>query len=615
MAQASDALRNIAIIAHVDHGKTTLIDVLLRESGLFRENEAVAERAMDSNDLERERGITILAKVTSLQWKPEGGPESRINIVDTPGHADFGGEVERILHMVDGVILLVDAAEGPMPQTKFVLAKALKLGLKPIVAINKIDKPESRPDAVLDEVFDLFAALDATDEQLDFPVLYGSAKQGWMANAPEGPQENMTPLFELVMKHVPAPATEEGPFRLLATTLSANPYLGRILTGRIASGTLKANMAIKALSRDGTQIESGRASKVMTFKGLDMVPVDEAHAGDIVALAGLAEATVADTICDPQVKEPIYAQPIDPPTLSMTFMVNDSPLAGREGDKLQSRVIRARLMAEAEGNVALKIEEGQNKEAFIVSGRGELQLAVLIEQMRREGFELGVSRPQVVFQKDEAGKLLEPIEEVTVDVDEEFSGTVVQKIAERRGDLVEMTPSGGGKQRLVLHVPTRGLIGYHGEFLTDTRGTGIMNRAFLEYAPHKGAIKDRHTGVLLAMAQGDAVAYALFNLEDRGPMLIEPGTPVYEGMIIGEHTRGNDLEVNVLKGKQLTNMRASGKDEAVRLTTPIQMTLEKALAYIADDELVEVTPKSIRLRKRHLDPHERKRAAKAKAAA
>jgi GTP-binding protein len=610
MAQASDALRNIAIIAHVDHGKTTLIDVLLRESGLFRENEAVAERAMDSNDLERERGITILAKVTSLTWQ-----DNRINIVDTPGHADFGGEVERILHMVDGVILLVDAAEGPMPQTKFVLAKALKLGLKPIVAINKIDKPESRPDAVLDEVFDLFAALDANDEQLDFPVLYGSAKQGWMAKAPEGPQDNMTPLFELVMEHVPAPSTQEGPFRLLATTLSANPYLGRILTGRIASGTLKANMPIKALDRDGKQVEVGRASKVMTFKGLDMLPVDEAHAGDIVALAGLAEATVADTICDPQVSEPIYAQPIDPPTLSMTFMVNDSPLAGREGDKLQSRVIRARLLAEAEGNVALKIEEGDNKEAFIVSGRGELQLAVLIEQMRREGFELGVSRPQVVFQKGEGGELLEPVEEVTVDVDEEFSGTVVQKIAERRGDLVEMNPSGGGKQRLVLHVPTRGLIGYHGEFLTDTRGTGIMNRAFLEYAPHKGAIKDRHTGVLLAMAQGDAVAYALFNLEDRGPMMIEPGTPVYEGMIIGEHTRGNDLEVNVLKGKQLTNMRASGKDEAVRLTTPIKMTLEKALAYIADDELVEVTPTSIRLRKRHLDPHERKRAAKAKAAA
>ncbi|WP_375573054.1 translational GTPase TypA [Ahrensia marina] len=610
MAQASDALRNIAIIAHVDHGKTTLIDVLLRESGLFRENEAVAERAMDSNDLERERGITILAKVTSLTWN-----DNRINIVDTPGHADFGGEVERILHMVDGVILLVDAAEGPMPQTKFVLSKALKLGLKPIVAINKIDKPESRPDAVLDEVFDLFAALDATDEQLDFPVLYGSAKQGWMAREAEGPQENMTPLFELVMDHVPAPVTEEGPFRLLATTLSANPYLGRILTGRIASGTLKANMPIKALRRDGEQIEVGRASKVMTFKGLEMVPVDEAHAGDIVALAGLAEATVADTICDPQVKEPIEAQPIDPPTLSMTFMVNDSPLAGRDGDKLQSRVIRARLMAEAEGNVALHIEEGENKEAFIVSGRGELQLAVLIETMRREGFELGVSRPQVVFQKDESGTLLEPIEEVTVDVDEEFSGTVVQKIAERRGDLIEMTPSGGGKQRLVLHVPTRGLIGYHGEFLTDTRGTGIMNRAFLEYAPHKGAIKDRHTGVLISMSQGDAVAYALWNLEDRGPMMIEPGTPVYEGMIIGEHTRGNDLEVNVLKGKQLTNMRASGKDEAVRLTTPIAMTLEKALAYISDDELVEVTPSAVRLRKRHLDPHERKRAAKAKAAA
>ena len=607
---ASGALRNIAIIAHVDHGKTTLIDVLLKESGLFRDNEQVAERAMDSNDLERERGITILAKVTSLTWRG-----NRINIVDTPGHADFGGEVERILHMVDGVILLVDAAEGPMPQTKFVLAKALKLGLRPIVAINKIDKPESRPDEVLDEVFDLFAALDADEEQLDFPVLYGSAKQGWMADEAEGPKVDMTPLFERVLAHVPAPATEPGPFRLLATTLSANPYLGRILTGRIASGTLKANMPIKALSRDGALIESGRASKVMTFRGLEMVPVDEAHAGDIVALAGLEKATVADTICDPQVAEAIAAQPIDPPTLSMTFMVNDSPLAGRDGDKLQSRVIRARLFAEAEGNVALKVEEGENKEAFIVSGRGELQLAVLIETMRREGFELGVSRPQVVFRKGEDGTLLEPIEEVTVDVDEEYAGTVVQKLAERRGDLIEMTPSGGGKQRLILHVPTRGLIGYHGEFMTDTRGTGVMNRAFLQYAPHKGAIRDRHTGVLISMTQGDAVAYALWNLEDRGPMMIEPGTPVYQGMIIGEHTRGNDLEVNVLKGKQLTNIRAAGKDEAVRLTTPIRMTLEKALAYIADDELVEVTPSAVRLRKRHLDPHERKRAAKSQAAA
>ncbi|MEM1287565.1 MAG: translational GTPase TypA [Pseudomonadota bacterium] len=609
-SQTAGALRNIAIIAHVDHGKTTLIDVLLKASGTFRENENVAERAMDSNDLERERGITILAKVTSLNWG-----DARINIVDTPGHADFGGEVERILHMVDGVILLVDAAEGPMPQTKFVLSKALKLGLKPIVAINKIDKPESRPDHVLDAVFDLFAALDANEEQLDFPVLYGSAKEGWMAADAEGPKEDMQPLFELVMSHVPAPATEDGPFRLLATTLSSNPYLGRILTGRVASGKLTANMAIKALSQDGKTVETGRASKILAFRGLDMEPVDEASAGDIIALAGLEKATVADTICNTSIADPIAAQPIDPPTLSMTFMVNDSPLAGRDGDKLQSRVIRARLLAEAEGNVALKVEEGENRDAFIVSGRGELQLAVLIETMRREGFELGVSRPRVVFQQDTNGQRVEPIEEVTVDVDEEFSGAVVQKLSERRGDLIEMAPSGGGKQRLILHVPTRGLIGYHGEFMTDTRGTGIMNRAFLKYAPHKGAIKDRHTGVLISMSQGNAVAYALWNLEDRGPMMIDPGTPVYEGMIIGEHTRGNDLEVNVLKGKQLTNIRAAGKDDAVRLTTPIQMTLEKALAYISDDELVEVTPSAIRLRKRHLDPHERKRAAKAQAAA
>lgn len=605
----SRSLRNIAIIAHVDHGKTTLVDELLRQSGAFRDNQRVDERAMDRNALERERGITILAKVTSVAWN-----DVRLNIVDTPGHADFGGEVERILSMVDGAVLLVDAAEGPMPQTKFVLSKALKVGLRPIVALNKIDKDEARPDAVVDEVFDLFAALGADEDQLDFPILYGSAKQGWMADAPDGPQDDVSPLFEKIVEHVSEPKTEDGPFRMLATTIEADPYLGRILTGRIASGTVKPNMNVNALARDGRVVERGRVSKVLAFRGLERTPVDEARAGDIVAIAGLNEATVADTLADTTVETPIAADPIDPPTLAMTFRVNDSPLAGTEGKKVTSRMIRDRLFREAEGNVALEVTETGEKDAFEVAGRGELQLAVLIETMRREGFELGVSRPKVVVKKDESGALLEPIEEVVIDVDEEHSGAVVQKLSERKADLIEMVPSGGGRQRLVFHAPTRGLIGYQGELLSDTRGTAIMNRVFLKYDAHKGEIQGRRTGVLISMAQGEAVAYALFNLEDRGPMMIKPGDKVYEGMIIGEHTRGNDLEVNVLKGKKLTNVRASGKDDAVTLTPPIRMTLEKALAYIEDTELVEVTPESVRLRKVHLDPHERKRAEKAKAA-
>ena len=599
-------LRNIAIIAHVDHGKTTLIDVLLKKSGSFRENQRTEERMMDSNDLERERGITILAKVTSLVWG-----DTRINIVDTPGHADFGGEVERILHMVDGVVLLVDAAEGPMPQTKFVLGKALKLGLKPIVAINKIDKPEQRAEEVLDEVFDLFAALDANEQQLDFPVVYGSAKQEWMANDPTGPAESMGPLFDLIISHVPAPTAEEGSFRMLATTIESNPFLGRILTGRIVAGEAIPNMPIKALSREGKVVESGRISKVLAFRGLERQPIEKGEAGDIVAIAGLQEATVADTLCSMDVNTPIMAQPIDPPTLSMTFFVNDSPLAGTEGDKVQSRVIRKRLMDEAEGNVALKIEDTPEGDAFIVSGRGELQLAILIENMRREGFEICVGRPRVVFQFDENGNRLEPIEEVTIDVDEEHSGVVVQKLSERKAELREMRPSGGGRTRLQFLAPTRGLIGYQGELLSDTRGTAIFNRVFHEYAPYKGDIPTRHTGVLISNGDGEAVAYAMFNLEDRGPMMIDPGVKVYQGMIIGEHTRGNDLEVNVLKGKQLTNIRAAGKDEAVKLTTPIRLSLEAALSYIADDELVEVTPKNIRLRKALLDPNDRKRAERA----
>ncbi|MBA28040.1 MAG: translational GTPase TypA, partial [Hyphomonadaceae bacterium] len=558
-----------------------------------------------SNDLEKERGITILAKTTSVEWK-----DYRINIVDTPGHADFGGEVERILQMVDGAIVLVDAAEGPMPQTKFVVSKALKVGLRPIVAVNKIDKPERRPDEVINEVFDLFANLDATDDQLDFPILYGSAKQGWMSTDYENPTENMDSLFQMVVDHVPVPKVEEGPFRFLATTISSDPFLGRILTGRVSSGTIKPNQSIKVLNRDGELVEQTRVSKVLAFRGLDRVPVDEAQAGDIVSLAGTTKANVADTFCDPSVSEPIEAQPIDPPTISMTFRVNDSPLAGTEGTKVTSRMIWDRLLKEAEGNVALKVERATDAEAFTVSGRGELQLAVLIETMRREGFELGVSRPQVVMQEGPNGEKLEPIEEVVIDVDDEHSGVVVQKLSERKADMLDMRPSGVGRTRMIFHAPTRGLIGYQGELLSDTRGTAIMNRVFHEYAPHKGKIQGRHTGVLIAMEQGEAVAFALWNLEDRGPMMIHPGNKVYGGMIVGEHNRDNDLEVNVLKGKKLSNVRASGTDEAVRLTPPLQMTLEKSLAYIADDELVEVTPENIRLRKVYLDPHERKRAAK-----
>ncbi len=596
------SLRNVAIIAHVDHGKTTLVDRLLQQSGAFRENQRVAERAMDSNELERERGITILAKVTSILWH-----DTRINIVDTPGHADFGGEVERILNMVDGVIVLVDAAEGPMPQTKFVVSKALKVGLKPIVAINKVDRPDARPTAVVNDVFDLFAALDASEQQLDFPILYGSAKQGWMAEHPAGPRQDMQPLFDLVQRHVAPPAIEEGPLRMLGTILEANPYLGRIVTGRIRSGSIRPNQIVKVLDRTGNLVEEGRISKVLAFRGLERTGVEEAFAGDIVAVAGLPEATVSHTLCAPEVVYPLPAQPIDPPTLAMAFRVNDSPLAGTEGDKVTSRMIRERLLREAEGNVALRIEEAADKDSFEVAGRGELQLAILIETMRREGFELGVSRPKVLFERAADGELEEPIEEVTIDVDEEFSGIVVQKLSERRAELMEMRPSGGGRLRLVFHAPTRGLIGYQGELLSDTRGTAVLNRVFHAYAPYKGEIEGRRTGVLLSNGDGQAVAYALWNLEDRGPMMIDPGTRVYPGMIVGEHTRGNDLVVNVLRGKKLTNIRAAGKDENVLLTPPLRMTLEKALAYIADDELVEVTPKSIRLRKKLLDANERKR--------
>ncbi|MFA7430503.1 MAG: translational GTPase TypA [Rhodospirillaceae bacterium] len=599
-------LRNIAIIAHVDHGKTTLVNAMLKQSGTFSEHQKVADRAMDSSDLERERGITILAKCTSVDWEGH-----RINIVDTPGHADFGGEVERILSMVDGVVLLCDSSEGPLPQTKFVLSKALKLGMRPIVLINKVDRGDARPHEVHDEVFDLFNALEATDEQLDFPTLFAVGRDGWATEDLEnGERKDLKPLFDLVLRHVPPPTRDlDAPFSMLATTLEADPYLGRILTGRILSGRAKVNMQIKAMSRDGKLIEQGRASKLLAFRGLERVSIDEAEAGDIIAIAGMTKANVADTICAPEVTVPIQAQPIDPPTLSMTFTVNDSPLAGTEGDKLTSRVIKARLEREAEGNVAIKVTESADKDAFEVAGRGELQLGVLIETMRREGFELSISRPRVLYREID-GQRMEPIEEVVCDVDEEFSGSVVEKMSQRKAEMTDMRPSGGGKVRITFHAPSRGLIGYHSEFLTDTRGTGIMNRLFHGYGPYKGPIEGRRQGVLISNGAGEAVAYALFNLLDRGPQMVEHGTKVYEGMIVGEHTRGNDLEVNVLKGKQLTNMRASGKDEAVKLPPIKRMTLEEALSYIQEDELVEVTPKTIRIRKKFLDPNDRKRNAR-----
>ncbi|MFO1038314.1 MAG: translational GTPase TypA [Geminicoccaceae bacterium] len=602
------SLRNIAIIAHVDHGKTTLVDRLLQQSGTFRANQQVQERAMDSNDLERERGITILAKCTSVDWHG-----TRVNIVDTPGHADFGGEVERILSMVDSCLLLVDASEGPMPQTKFVLGKALRRGLRPIVVINKVDKPDQRAMEVLNEIFDLFAALDADEHQLDFPHVYASAKQGWAVREMGDPVDGMAPLFDLIVKHVPAPVADpEGPFRMLATTLEANPYLGRLLTGRIYSGRLKPNANLKALSRDGHTVEQTRVTKILAFRGLERAPIDEAEAGDIVAIAGFSEATVADTLCEPTLSEPLPAQAIDPSTIAMTFSVNDGPYAGQEGSKVTSRQIGERLMREAEGNVAIRVRQSEEKDAFEVAGRGELQLAVLIEQMRREGYELCVGRPRVLFQTDEDGRQLEPIEEVTVDVDEEYAGVVVEKLTSRRSELKDMRPAGAGKTRLVFHAPSRALIGYIGEFLTDTRGTGVLNRLFHAFEPYRGPIAQRHTGVLISNDQGESVAYALWYLQERGPLFIGAGEKVYEGMIIGEHTRGNDLDVQPLRAKKLTNIRAAGKDDAVLLTPPVKMTLERAIAYISDDELVEVTPKAIRLRKRHLDPNMRKRMAKQK---
>jgi len=606
------SLRNIAIIAHVDHGKTTLVDTMFRQAGTFRENQRVEERAMDSGDLEKERGITILAKCTSIEWR-----EHRINIVDTPGHADFGGEVERILSMVDGVILLVDAAEGPMPQTKFVTSKALALGLKPIVVVNKVDKPDRRPDAVHDEIFDLFVSLDANEDQLDFPTLFASGRDGWADYELDGPRKNLDPLLACILDYYDKPSvmTKENidtPFTMLATLLDRDNFLGRVITGRVQSGKIKVNDPIKVINQDGKVVETGRASKLMSFRGLDRVPVDQAIAGDIISIAGLSVGTVADTFCALDVTTPLKAQPIDPPTLSMRFSVNDSPLAGREGSKVTTRMIRDRLALESEGNVAVRITESENKDGFEVAGRGELQLGVLIETMRREGFELSISRPRVLYKNDpDSGERLEPFEEAVVDVDDEYTGVVVEKMSLRKAEMTDMRSSGAGKTRITFLAPSRGLIGYHGEFLTDTRGTGVMNRVYHSYGPYRGAIPGRRVGVLISMGGGKAVAYALWNLEDRGVIMIDPQEEVYEGMIIGEHNRDNDLDVNVLKGKQLTNIRASGKDDAIKLTTPKKLTLEQAIAYINDDELVEVTPENIRLRKRFLIPHERKKAARA----
>lgn len=607
----SQDIRNIAIIAHVDHGKTTLIDSILRQSGTFRDNQDVGERVMDSNDLEKERGITILAKCTSIQWEGH-----KINIIDTPGHADFGGEVERILNMADGVIVLVDAAEGPLPQTKFVLSKALKRGLRPIVLINKIDRSDARPDDVINEAFDLFVALDASEEQLDFPIMYASGRDGWATDKLDGPRENLHPLLDLILKHVPEPdVTKGGPFTMLATMLDSDPYLGRVLTGRVNSGVAKVNMAVKALSLDGKTVETFRLTKLLSFSGIKRVPVESAEAGDIICIAGMVETSVADTICEPSVTEPIQATPIDPPTMSVSITVNDSPLCGREGKKLTSTMIRDRLFAEAETNVAIRVTESANRDAFELAGRGELQLGVLIETMRREGFEISVSRPRVIFKKDDNGQLTEPYEDVIVDIDDEYTGTVVEKMTQRKAELSDMRPSGHGKTRITFTAPSRGLIGYQSQFLTDTRGTGVLNRLYKEYGPYKGDMSGRRNGALISTETGQAVTYAIFNLQDRGIMFVNPGDDVYEGMIVGENSRDNDLDINVSKTKQLTNVRASGKDEAQILVPPRKMSLEDMMSYINEDELVEVTPKTLRLRKKFLTPNERDKAKKALKAA
>ena len=599
-------LRNIAIIAHVDHGKTTLIDSLMKQTGIFRKNQVVSERLMDSGDLEKERGITILAKPTSIIWK-----SIRVNIIDTPGHSDFGGEVERVLGMTDGVVLLVDAAEGPMPQTKFVLGKALAKGLMPIVVVNKIDRSDSRSEEVVNEVFDLFVDLDANEKQLDFPVLYSSGRDGWCVDDLKKPRKDLSPLLDLILSHIEEPKLNDSmPFAMLATLLSSDPYLGRCLIGRVEQGNISVNANVKTIDLNGREIEKGRLTKLFIYEGTEKVPVDKVHAGDIICIAGLSKSSVADTICDDTINTPIHATAIDPPTMAVTITVNSSPLAGTEGKLVTSTKIRERLLAEAESNVAITFNENANKDAFEIGGRGELQIGILIETMRREGFELSVSSPRVLLKKNDQGEVLEPFEEVIIDVDEQYSSTTVDSINKRKGEMIEMKPMGKSKTRLIFKVPSRGLIGYHGQFLTETRGTGVLNRIFHSYDLFKGIIKSRRNGVLIATEQGNAIAYALFNIQERGKLFINPQVKVYQGMIIGENSRENDLEVNVLKGKKLTNVRASGSDEAVKLTPPIKMSLEDMMSFIKDDELLEITPQSLRLRKKFLNSVERKRNSK-----
>ena len=599
-------IRNITIIAHVDHGKTTMIDSLMKQSGLFRENEKVEERLMDSGELEKERGITILAKPASIYWK-----DSRINIIDTPGHRDFAAEVERVLSMADGALLLIDSAEGVMPQTKFVLAKALNQGLKPIVIINKLDKANQRADKVLDETFDLFVSLDANEEQLDFPVLYASGRSGWASKDIDGPRENLYPLLDLILDHVsPSKLDLDKPFAMLATLLYADSFLGRSLVGKISQGTARANQQIKAINLDGKQIDAGRLTKIFRYEGTKRVPIEIGEAGDIVIIAGLQNANVADTICDLEVTEPISAIPIDPPTMVIKVTANNSPLAGTEGKKLTSTQIRARLLQEADNNVGIIFSENKNKDTFEISGRGELMLEILLTQMRREGFEMTVSPPRVLFRKDENGNKLEPIEEITIDLDDEFSSKVIDSMNKRKGKLIDLKDTGKGKKRLIFHAPTRGLMGYTSKFLTTTKGTGVINRIFHSFDKFEGKIDSRKNGALISMENGKAVAFAIFNLQARGELFVTHNDPVYVGQIVGLNNRSEDLQINVLKGKKLTNMRTQGTDENVVLTPIRKMSIAEQLSILNFDEALEITPKSCRLRKAILDPHERKRLEK-----
>jgi len=599
-------LRNIAIIAHVDHGKTTLIDSMMKQSGMFRENQTVTERLMDSGDLEKERGITILAKPTSIKWK-----DVRVNIIDTPGHSDFGGEVERVLSMADGVVLLVDAAEGPMPQTKFVLGKALSQGLMPIVIVNKVDRSDSRSEEVVNEVFDLFVDLEANEKQLDFPVLYSSGRDGWCVKDLKDERKNLNPLLDLILKHISEPKVDlNKPFAMLATLLAYDPYLGRCLIGRVEQGKVSVNDNVKTINLNGEEVEKGRLTKLFIYQGTNKVAVETVNAGDIICIAGLTNSSVADTICDYDINTPIKATAIDPPTMAVTITVNSSPFAGLEGKNVTSTKIRERLLSEADSNVAITFTENDNKDSFEIGGRGELQIGILVETMRREDFELSVSSPRVLYKKNDKGEKLEPFEEVIIDVDDTYSSVTVDGINRRKGEMIEMKAVGKGKTRLIFKVPSRGLIGYHGQFLTETRGTGVLNRIFHSYGAFKGNIENRRNGVLIATEAGNAIAYALFNLQERGKLYVDPQVKVYQGMIVGEHSRDNDLEVNVLKGKKLSNVRASGTDEAVKLVPPVKMSLEQMMSYIREDELLEVTPKNLRLRKKFLDATERKRMSK-----